>query len=142
MGEKEQWAYSFNDEDYEGCFDSKEEAIEEAKSIFLEEAEMAGYEPDDDAGQPEVWVGIAVTPPIEWTPYAEYYIESMQDHLEYYGELAENFPDQYSEDDVKELDRRLNDTVRQWLKDRSVTPGFFVIDRSEKIDTSDWIRGI
>ena len=130
-----QWCYSFyKNESYIGSYDSKEAAIKAARE---------DVEADRDAPFPtkheKLYVGVEVEPPITWYDMAENYIESMQENLEEYGEYGENFANDYvTREDEEELDRRLNATVEQWIKDRNITPGFFNVDEIEEIDISDW----
>ena len=132
------WAYSFNGTDYTGSYETKEAAIEEAREDFETNKELPF--PDKISG---LWVGVEYEPEIHWSDFAEYYIDSMQDHLddECGGEWSENFAnDQVTRADEELLDERLNAVVEEWIKDCDIKPGFFLIanDSIEEVDISDW----
>lgn len=130
-----EWAYSFNGEHYSGTYSSKEEAIKDARR-----------EVEDDKTLPfpaehrTLYIGIAIEPPITWSDMAENYIESMQENLDEYGEWAELFDGQVSREDETDLDRRLNETVQKWIKERNIKPGFFTVESVEEMDISEWYK--
>ena len=138
---KELWAYSFDNEYYVGSYNSREEAIAAAK----EEVET-----DKDLSFPNIhtklYTGMQMVPELHWTDMAEYVIDSIQDNLDddCGGTWSENFAnDQISREDEDLLDERLNETIRQWIKDCNIVPGFFLIDIGTvlSIDISDWTKG-
>ena len=116
------WAFSYNGGDYHGSYDTPEEAIEEAKDgIEEEEGNICGT-------IEKFYIGKCFEPPIEWCDMGECYIENMQDYLDRYGEWAELFDGQWTDEDLEDLDKRLNATVEEWIKDRNIKPGFYSIE--------------
>ena len=131
-----QWAYSFNGEDYYGECNSREDAIKEG----IEDAKSTG--PYSEKPH-TLYTGKCYEPPITWSNMGEDYIESMQENLNEYGEWAELFDGQVTNEDIEELDKRLNAAVEGWIKDRKITPGFYNIEPAtvETMDISDLAAG-
>ena len=128
------WAYSFNGEEYTGSFDSKAEAIKEARAEWGDRDTAISPMPE------KLYAGIEVEPPITWCDMGENYVESMQEQLDEYGEWAELFDGQVTNEDIEELDKSLNAAVEKWIKDRNIKPGFFIVDAVEEINIADWYK--
>ena len=112
----ERYCYSWNDEDYNGCYDSVEEALEEAR----EEAKEFRYNVED------VYIGTCTDVTLDWNSNEEKIIESMYDLLENeVGECAENF--EISIEEELELARRIDKTVEQWIKDMNIKPNCYQV---------------
>lgn len=130
------YAYSFDGENYHGCCDSREDAIKEG----IEDAKSTG--PYGEKPH-TLYTGECFEPPITWDDMGERYVESMQENLDEYGEWAELFDGQVTNEDIEELDIRLNAAVEGWIKDRKIKPGFFNIKPAtvETMDISDLAAG-
>lgn len=115
------YSYSFDGENYFGIYDSRDEAIKEG----IADAESTGPYGEKPT---KIYTGETFEPPITWSPMAEDYIESMQENLDKYGEWAELFDGQWTDEDLEDLDKRLNAAVEGWIKERDIKPGFFNIE--------------
>lgn len=114
------YAYSFDGEQYHGDYNSREDAIKEG----IEDAKSTG--PYGEKPH-TLYTGECFEPPITWCDMGENYVESMQENLDEYGEWAELFDGQVTNEDIEDLDKRLNVAVAEWIKDRNIKPGFFNI---------------
>ena len=116
------WAISDNGEDYEGYYSTKEEAIQ------------AGLEEANDELE-EFYVGEAYEPEIEFVDgdvIAEHVIDRIQEHLnDEGGEFAENFS--VTDEQIGQLEILLTETVKQWIEDCELKPGFSLIKNIETI---------
>lgn len=116
------WAISDNGEDYECYYETKEEAIQAG----LEKA-------NDDLEQ--FYVGEAYEPEVEFVDgdvIAEHVIERIQEHLDDEGgEFAENFS--VTDEQIGQLEILLTETVKQWIEDCELKPGFYLIKNTETI---------
>lgn len=124
-GNIDKWAYSFDGEDYYGNYDSREDAIKAAREDV--EADRKSKYPEN---YKKIYTGMQVVPQLRWFDMAEDYIESMQENLDddCAGRWSENFSNQVSSEDEEALDEKLNAAVEEWIKERKIEPGFFLID--------------
>ena len=133
----DRWAYSFDDEHYFGGYNSREEAIEAAKKDIKADRECAYPE-----NYEKIYTGMEMIPTLRWCDMAEDYIESMQECLDddCGGTWSENFiNDRITREDEDALDEKLNAAVKEWIKERKIEPGFFLINTGtvESIVISD-----
>lgn len=122
MVEVGKWAYSQNQENYEGAFDSKEEAIEEAKS---------------EGAEGLVWIGQLkeVKPSILGYQICEQLHEHAYEEV---GEYADSWLCDISREDESELTQRLTDEFYKWAKEKGHLPKYFWgVENIERIDLSE-----
>lgn len=113
-----QYAYSFDEETYEGSFDSPEEAAEEA---FASEDHRES-------------VMIAEIVPVDGTDWihASHFLDSIQLSDDYLGEWAEDWP-KCTQEQEDELTRMLRRTFGQWLYKHGLRPTFFNVKNPKEI---------
>lgn len=104
------FSYSFNEEDFHGDFNTREEA---AKEAFAEDPEIN-----------VCWTGENVTPIPENFINAQVLIENIQCQDEFSGEWAENWPDETKEQ-LEELEKEIQKVFAAWLDKHSLRPAFF-----------------
>lgn len=104
-----QWCYSWDGENYSnGLFDSKEEALKDAK--------------DSMTDAEEVYIGIAVSPKLRWVSNEEQIIESMNENLyDDCGEYAEEGLEVTTEQEV-DLGRMIDKAVEEWIDKHHIRP--------------------
>ncbi|EFS20677.1 hypothetical protein FSBG_00174 [Fusobacterium gonidiaformans 3-1-5R] len=118
---KIKWAFSWNGENYYGGFDTREEAIEEARKT--------------DKSAKSVFVGIEV-------PYKEKcknIVEIVTDSLnagayEEMEELAEDYMLYFREGEKKILEDRLRETILIFQKEFGYEPSFFYVKEAEFVE--------
>lgn len=109
---KTQYAYSHNEENYHGFFDSREDAIAEAIT-------------DCECGK-EVWTGEIETPIPENHVEARYVLEQVACQDDFSGEWADDWPESNMEQE-KELTEALRKTFSEWLDKHDLRPRFYNI---------------
>lgn len=116
----EQYCYSFDGEYYHGCYDTEEEAIEEAKK-------------ESDAE--EVWVGTCEEPDLNWNTNEEYIIDSMAEQLgDEVGEAAENF--EVTDEEQSVLAKMIDETVKTWIEQEGIKPQCYAVLNEHKVSLS------
>lgn len=116
----DKWAYSFNEENYEGSFDTKEEAIEEVKAAYPEKTFV-------HVGQLR-----AVRPLVDGSGICEQLIEQAYDEC---GEACENWLTCVDKKEMDELTAQMTNVFYEWCKEYGHLPdNFFAIKNSEQID--------
>ncbi len=116
----DKWAYSYNEQDYHGTFDSPEEATSEA---------LDGYE--------EAWIGRCVYPesPEDYVD-ADLVLEHICCQDEFSTEYAEDWPDATS-DQRDELTGSLRTVIRDWIKKHDLKPLFFTVEDVRRVSVDD-----
>lgn len=113
------WCYSYNAENYYGDLNTKEEAIEEAKSEYGDDYNV-------------IYVGQAVRP--NTSVSADHLIdeiyESVRDEC---GEYAEGYLERVDPKDQSILEERINEVVGKWLKEFKYEPTFYTVTNVEEI---------
>lgn len=110
-----QYAYSIDDYYYNGCFDSIEEALEEAKREYK--------------NIDEVYIGTVTRPKLRWNANEERILESMQDNLdEDCGEFADGFLDGISTEQEIELAHMIDKAVEEWLEKYQIKPTCYTVN--------------
>ena len=117
------WCYSFNEENFEGTFDSREDAI--AEGIFCAKDENEGVTIFYVGTQKSVVFGVNVDSIIE---------QLGEDATEQVGEIADNYLRHVKTNDAIILEEKLNEVLRSWLSDFGYRPTFWTVDNVEKID--------
>lgn len=124
MGDK--WTYSFDEEHYTGKFDSREEAIKEAKEID-----------EDYKGNAEgrFWVGKVqkVFPSgVQIDTILEDVAENTAVNSSSYPEYGQGYLDYVDSEHVRELEQSLNDVLFSWMDKHKYNPDWFeVVDVEE-----------
>ena len=112
----ERYCYSWNGEDYYGCYDSIEEALEDARYEHKENR----YNVED------VYIGTCTDVTLDWNSNEEKIIESIYYFLEdEIGEWAENF--EVTIEQELELAKRIDATVEQWIRDMGIKPSCYQV---------------
>jgi hypothetical protein len=111
------WGYSTDEESYTGAYDSREEAIEEAK----------------DTDETHFWVGRYSAPPSpESCIDAEDLIDKVLCQDEYCGDWAEGCLD-CSKEQLVELTDSIRKVFGEWLYQHDLRPAFGLIIEPEEI---------
>ena len=123
------WCYSFNEENFEETFETKEEAIEEALWHYK----------DDELDQDFIWVG--QTKAIKLGVDIYHVIEGLQETAHWQaGEAAEGFLDNIKPSDMKELEESLNKALFAWMDKFKHNPRFYTVENIEKIEVEKYLN--
>ena len=117
------YAYSFNGEEYEGPFDSYEEALQEAKN----ENEALGDKKDE-----RVFIGEC----IRYEPHvsAVDVIEAVQDDAyDQAGDFAIDYLDDVTKEHRDKLESLLTGIFNIWAKDYGYKPSFFTVENVKEM---------
>lgn len=117
--DKEKWVYSLDGTDYQSAlFDTKEQAIEDAKQAYKDEA--------------VIWVGKAVEPELKWDIEGTDFIESIIENLENdVGEWSECFG--YTAYEEHGLTEMINEAVKKWIEKYNIKPCCYNIEGATKV---------
>ena len=115
------WCYSFNEENFEGDFETREDAIGEGTYYAKDEGITIFYV----GAQKAVVLGVNVDSIIE---------QLGEDATEQVGEIADNYLRHVKTNDAIILEEKLNEVLRSWLSDFGYRPTFWTVDNVEKID--------
>ena len=108
----DKYCYSFDDERYQGEFDSEQDAINEARVNY----------PDKEY----VYIGTCVKPELRWRSNEEQVIESIRDNLfDEVGEWAENF--EVSTQNELDLALMIDETVKAWIEKNKIDPCCYLV---------------
>jgi hypothetical protein len=120
------WCYSFNEENYEGDFDTKEQAIEEA----------IWYYKDDEKDQDFIWVG--QTKDVSIGVNVDSLLEQLgEEAYDQVGEYAEDFLTNVTLNHQKILEQRLNNVLVAWMKEFNYETNFWTVENVQKINVSE-----
>ena len=117
------WCYSFNEENFEGDFETKEDAI--AEGTYYAKDEYEGVTIFHVGTQKEVVIGVNVDAIIE---------QLGEDASEQAGEAADDYLRRIKIKEVVILEEKLNEVVHSWLSDFGHRSTFWTVDNVEKID--------
>ena len=118
------YAYSFNGEEYEGPFDSYDEALQAAKDENLDEYHDDRYE--------VAYIGECVW----YKPHvsADNVIEAVQDDAyEQAGVFASHYLDDVTEEHRNMLESLLTGIFNIWAKDYGYKPAFFTVENVKEV---------
>ena len=119
------WCYSFNEENYEGDFETKEQAIEEA----------IWYYKDDELDQDFIYVG--QTKAIILGVNVDRIIEDVGENAyDQAGEYAEDYLSNVTVQDGSILEERLNNVLLAWMKEFKYEPKFWTVENVESVEVS------
>lgn len=121
---KKRYCWSDDGEYYMGSFDTEQEAIEDAKKCIdnLYERHIE-----------HIYIGTFEIPTLEWCSNEERIIESMYELLnDECGESSENF--EITREQEKELAKRIDQCVAQWIKDMNIKPNCYTIKNIHLVD--------
>jgi hypothetical protein len=122
------WCYSFNGENFEGDFDTEEQAI----------AEAIWYYKDDEKDQDFIWVG--QTQAISVGVNVDSLLENLgEEAYEQAGEYAEDYLTNVKIEHQKVLEEKLNSVLATWMKEFKYEPNFWTVKNVEKIDVTNHI---
>lgn len=106
------YCYSWDNERYQGKYDTEEKALDAAKR--------------DRPGADEVYIGTCTEPELRWNSCEDNIIDSMVEHLsDDVGEAAENF--EVSREDELELASMIDDAVGRWIEQNNITPDCYSV---------------
>lgn len=115
------YCYSLNGQDYDGYFDTKEEAIKEGTEYAV------------DAEKTIFFIGLAektFSPHID----VDWLIESIQeDAYDHGGEYAEDYLEGVTKEQKQELEEKLNDVFGAWTEKHKHEVNFYEVVDSEEI---------
>lgn len=112
------YGVSQNEERFEGAYKSREEAVDEGRSIFPGEAFLLGwgYKPD----------------PAQFIPSTDWVLESMAESaLDEAGEAAEEWPDI-----TDEAEKELNELLKAWAR-KNCPVDFWIGEGHEEIEPEE-----
>ena len=119
----ERWAWSANEEFFDGDYASRAEA-----------AELGPEEYDDPSswgpGDPRGWTGRIVSSPVdEWVAqHAETLTDRVAEHAyEAVGDLADGWVGRLPADDLRALGVEMASAFRRWMSATGREPKFFVV---------------
>ena len=115
------WCYSFNEENFEGDFETREDAIGEGTYYAKDE----GITIFHVGTQKTIVLGVNVDAIIE---------QLGEDANEQAGEAADDYLRRVKTKEVVILEEKLNEVVHSWLSDFGHRPTFWTVDNVEKID--------
>lgn len=122
------WCYSFNKENYEGYFETREQAIEEA--IY--------YYKDNEEDQDFIWIG--QTKNISLGVNVDRIIEDLgEEAYDEAGEYAEDYLSDVTLNHQSILEDRLNKVLIAWTKEFKYEPNFWTVTNTEKIEVSQYL---
>ena len=108
----EQWSVSTNEENYQGQFDSLEEAI----------GEIEGY------GDGTYWIGRCVEPrPAEQLFSVDLWLEEVMEDEDYASDWSEGFFEKMK-DRKKDLEQHIRTAIGEWFEQNKMRPHFWNID--------------
>lgn len=117
----DKWCYSLNGEEYEGLYDSKEDAIEEGNE--------RAYENEQET----FWVGKAektFVPGVD----VENLLENIRDNAcAEGGEFAEDYLMHTTTEQERELEEKLNEVLHEWLDKYKHEVNFYSVIGEEEI---------
>lgn len=123
------WCYSFNEENFEGDFETKEQAI----------AEAIWYYKDDNLDQDFIYVG--QTKEISLGVNVDRIIEDIGDNAyDQAGEYAEDYLTNVTVQHGRILEERLNDVLVAWMKEFKYEPNFWTVANVEKIEVGKYLQ--
>lgn len=117
------WCYSLNEEDFRGVFDSREEALAEAKEMDK-----------DYRGNVEgrVWIGKceeAISQGVNIENILEDVAECTRG--ETCGDYADDYLDDVTNEHMTELEEAMNDVLFNWMDKHKYKPTWFEVDDVE-----------
>lgn len=116
------WCYSFNEENFHGEFDSKQDAISEALELYKQEGEEGDF----------IWIGRCV--PVTLTVDSDSVLEELSERAGYQvGEIACGYLDDVKKEHMNVLDERLTSIVKDWMKEFQYEPHFWGVADVERI---------
>lgn len=109
------YAYSFTREDFSGCYDSVQQALDAGLRKAAEEAEPPTT----------IYVGQVLEGDCQAGDHAERILESMnrRAHVDT-GEQGARYLRKVSKDLVRELDQAIEQTILAWLRKHDLTPNW------------------
>ena len=120
------WAYNLKNYDQEvwvnDVFETKEEAIKE------------GIKEAKELKNKHIYIGEVVQDIIPTIEVDDVIDNIMNDMYEAYGEVAKGYLDDVKREQVKDLEKKLNVVLQEWLKDSNLEPKFYHIEGIEKIE--------
>jgi len=115
------WCYSFNEENFEGTLNTKEDAIE-VGAFYAKDAGLTIFHVGT---QKDVTLGVSVDAIIE---------QLSEDAYEQVGEIADEYLRYVKPKHALILEEKLNQVLHSWLSDFGHRPTFWTVDNVEKID--------
>lgn len=110
--ENKKWAYSFNGEEYNGCYNSYEECLDDAK--------LDNYEHQDI-----VYIGTCTEPTLIWCSCEDYIIDSICENL--YDQVGEYADFEPTDEQELDLAKRIDKCVEQWINDWKIKPNCYTV---------------
>ena len=111
------YAYSFDEDNFYGEFDSIEKALDAARK-------------DNCDNEDYVFVGIIG----EYAPFidGDSVIEDLQERALEESDYAEGYLDDVAQDAIDEFNTKLNDVLFEWLKKWNLKPNFYPIENVKR----------
>lgn len=117
------WCYSYNGENYEGDFDTREAAIEEAL-YYMKENHYMNQEYIDVGQTKAVEVGIDAWLILE---------QISEDVYEKMGEYGDDYLTDVKLEHQNILEVKLNEVLESWLKEFKYEPKFYAVENVEQV---------
>lgn len=117
------YAYSINEDDYEGEFPTREAALGEAVALY------------DLAPGASVWTGevVLASPASRFFRSVDHLIEDMQENAyDEAGEHADRFLENVSDAQSDELDAEIKKVIDAWADKHKLHPTFFTVTAVEQ----------
>ena len=122
----DKWCYSFNDIDFIGGFNTKEEALEEAKAEIDCDRKYSGF-------KGKLWIGKAVY--AELTDIdADVLLEQIaEEAIQDTGDYGEDYLMLVPKELVEELEEQLNEVWHDWAEKHNYKPDWFKVADVEEV---------
>lgn len=122
------WLISNNEEYWDYCydeFDSKQQAIEEGKKIFLNEPFYVG----------EMFLVYFTKKGLFQSDFSEQIINLLSDELyQTCGESFENWLESLTKEKEEKLNYKLANCIFEWIKEENMQPNCFLVKNIEEIE--------
>lgn len=113
------WCYGFNEEEFQGVFDTREEAINEAKDYIDDESTVfLGRIKEVDVRLP-AWILLDKLGEIVYDQTGDY---------------AAGYLSDVKQEHEDELDKELNKVLLSWMKKHGYEPWFYSVDDVEEVE--------
>lgn len=114
------WSWKADSQDYSFSHDSIDECLEEARE-------------ENDENHKRVYIGIVTE--VDIRVDADDVIENIQNRVySEHGEVAEEYLDNVSKEQLNELDEALNKVFNDWKDKHKFEPNFFTVEEIKEYD--------
>lgn len=129
MANKDNWCYSYNAENFEGNFETKEDAIEEATIYYND------YHDDEEENEHKKIIYIGKPKPVTISFNVDSILEDIAENaFEQCGEYSEGYLDNVKIEDGNILEERLHKEILKWMDEFNYKPHFWRVKDVEEVE--------